>query len=181
MAVFIPFRKVHRAFSELDHLSDAECERYVRDAWANSPVWLGRLPRTLTVLASIMWFSGWPAGYTWLPVRRFIPLPTSTEGVLIVYVVSGVLVSGLTWLLVRDAALWWGIRREVRRSNCPKCGQSLTGLPIRTVGLGNDPANRFVRCPECGREFCLLDIGVTPRDLVPFEQRGADPRIGRLR
>jgi len=127
------------------------------------------------------WPAGWCAAYAWLPLRGAVPLPITIEWLLVTLVVSTVLATGLTYLLFRDLALWIGIRREIHRSNCPKCGQSLTGLRIRSVGLGYDPANRFVRCTECGTEFCMLDIGVTPRDLVPFEQRAADPRIGRLR
>ena len=116
-----------------------------------------------------------------LPIGQWVPIPSSTEWQLVLLVATTVLVAGVARLIARDAALWWGIRREVRRSNCPKCGQSLTGLPIRTRGLNYDPANQFVRCTECGREFCLLDIGVTPRDLVPFEQRGVDARVATLK
>lgn len=177
----MPFQRVHRHFRELDHLSDAECERYVRDAWINGPTWLGRLPFWSASSVAILWLGGWITASVLLPISNWVPIPSSLEWQIALLCITAIFVTWLTRRVVRDVALWFGIRREVRRSNCPKCGQSLTGLPIRTQGLNYDPASQFVRCPECGREFCLLDIGLTPRDLVPFEQRGIDAKIATLK
>jgi hypothetical protein len=54
------------------------------------------------------------------------------------------------------------------------------GLPIRVVGDDGDPSKRYVRCPECGRTHNLLEHGITPRDLVPFEQRIARADLAQI-
>jgi len=173
------FRKVYRAFPELDHLTDAECGRYVRDAWLNTPVWVCRLPRLSGLAAGVAWATAWITLDALTTIDRWVPLPRMPEMRLALLIATTGLFGIAAARVIRTLLLWRGIRREVRRSCCPKCGQSLTGLPIQTRGVNNDPADQFIRCPECGRTFCLLDIGLTPRDLVPFEQRAASGNIGR--
>jgi hypothetical protein len=90
--------------------------------------------------------------------------------VLVLAATSG-LVGGMTLLLSRDLVLYWLLRREIRRADCPECGQSLRGLRVQSVGSVFDPAQNFVRCTECGRTHKLLELGIAPRDLVPLEQR----------
>jgi DNA-directed RNA polymerase subunit RPC12/RpoP len=179
--VRLPFFKPYRMFDEFDHLSDAECERYVRDAYINADTLTARLPVILTVLAAMAWFGGWPAALATLAVRDYVPVPRSLEGMLVAYVGLGVLFCGLVFLVTRDAGVVLGIRRELRRALCRKCGQSLMGVPINSVGVDHDPAKQSVRCPECGRRWMLLEMGLTPRDLIPFEQRALDPSVATKR
>lgn len=61
------------------------------------------------------------------------------------------------------------LRREMTGPVCPKCKSSLIGLRVETRGADPDPAQNRVRCPECGVNWRMLDVGLTPRDLMPRE------------
>lgn len=177
----LPLLKPYRMFPEFDGMSDGECERYVRDAYINAPTLTAKVPGIVTAFTGVLWFVGVPIAAATLPLLRWVPLPTSADGQIVVYLAGGVMCVALVYLLSRDVGVYLGIKRELRRACCRKCGQSLMGVPIVTHGVDPDPAKSTVRCPECGRKYVLLDIGLTPRDLIPFEQRGVDPRVGAKR
>lgn len=178
----MPLFKPYRMFPEFDHLSDTECERYVRDAHINWTSLTGRAPLIVTTLITALWFVGWPVVVATFPVvRNVVPIPSSTDLALVVYAAGGVLTTGLAYLISRDVGIYLGIRRELHRASCRKCRQSLMGLPIQSVGTEPDPSKQFVRCTECGRRWVLLDIGLTPRDLVPYEQRVISADVARVR
>jgi DNA-directed RNA polymerase subunit RPC12/RpoP len=177
----LPFTKVYRAFSEFDSLSDEDCERYVRHVRIYQRGLYQLVPVFTTLTLAISWPVGWVILSWYFPVQQWVPMPDSHDGRLILLVVTSVLVPAMTGLLLRDLALWLGVRDEVNRARCPKCKQSLLGVPVQEVGVGDDPAKRFIRCPECGRKYNLLDIGITPRDLIPFEQRAVDPNFAQKR
>lgn len=61
------------------------------------------------------------------------------------------------------------LRREMTGPVCPKCKSSLIGLRVESRGAEPDPAQNRVRCPECGVNWRMLDIGLTPRDLMPHD------------
>lgn len=61
------------------------------------------------------------------------------------------------------------LRREMTGPVCPKCKSSLIGLRVESRGAEPDPAQNRVRCPECGKNWRMLDIGLTPRDLMPHD------------
>lgn len=178
----VPFSKPYRAFSEFDGMSDEDCRRYVQRAFVHRPWLTLRLP----LLAGILTLLAWPAAILvvseFLPgVRAYFPLPRSTEWMIVFLAVTTVpLALGLP-LLIRDLGIYLGLRDEINRARCPKCRQSLAGIPIQRIGEDPDPAKQFIRCPECGKKFVLMDIGLTPRDLVPFEQRGVPPDFARKR
>jgi hypothetical protein len=179
--VRLPFTKVYRAFPEFDGLSDEECARYVRHVRVHQR-WQYQLIPLLTGLALlVVWPVGWVVAARNLPVWQWVPMPPSDESRILLLGVTSILVPAMTMLLLRDLALWWGVREEVNRARCPKCRQSLLGVPVQEVGVGGDPAKRFIRCPECGRKYMLLDIGITPRDLIPFEQRAVAPDFAQKR
>jgi hypothetical protein len=177
----LPFTKVYRAFSEFDSLSDEECDRYVRHVRASQRWQYQVLPLISTIALVIAWPVAWSVLSNVVTLSRWVPLPDSHDGQVVLLGVTTVLVPAMVGLLLRDFALWWGVRDEVNRARCPKCRQSLLGVPVQEIGLGGDPAKRFIRCPECGRKHMLLDIGITPRDLIPFEQRAVAPDFGAKR
>lgn len=179
--VRLPFSMVYRAFPEFDGLSEEDCRRYLRGVIARRPGLVRALPAGVALGLFIVWPVAWVVLAMLLPIARWVPMPASLEGRLILLVVSTVLVSGISGLLVRDFALWWGMRAEVNRARCPKCGQSLMGVPVQTLGAEGDPASRYVRCPECGRKYGLLDIGITVRELIPFEQRAVPEDFAKVK
>jgi hypothetical protein len=177
----LPFTKVYRAFAEFDALSDEECERYVRHVRAHGPWQYQLLPLITTLVLVFSWPVGWWVLSDQIRMDGWLLVPDSHDGRVILLAVTTVFVPAMTGLLLRDLALWWGVKDEVNRARCPKCRQSLLGVPVQEVGLGGDPAKRFIRCPECGRSYMLLDIGITPRDLIPFEQRAVAPDFATKR
>jgi len=177
----LPFTKVYRAFAEFDSLSDEECERYVRHVRAQQRWQYQVLPVLTAIVLVLVWPVAWTQLSRQFTLSDWIPLPNSQDARVVLLGVTTVLVPALAGLVLRDLALWWGVRDEVNRARCPKCHQSLLGVPVQEIGLGGDPAKRFIRCPECGRKYMLLDIGITPRDLIPFEQRAVAPDFAKKR
>jgi hypothetical protein len=173
--------KVWRAFRELDGLPDEECRRVLARAMANTSTLARALPG-LVFWATLMLVpvALWRAIIAWGPtLAPLIPddFATSISVMGLIQVISAT--------IARCAAIWLrsysALARELRRETCPKCRSSLMGLPITAPGTEPDPAQNRVKCPECGRVWRLLDLGLTPRDLIPWEQRGMDPSAGRLR
>jgi hypothetical protein len=179
--VRIPLFKPWRAFSQLDSFSDEECEKFVGDAWANCRPFEAAMP----IIVGPLMFLVWPAlvllGLRFPLVARWIYVPQSSDGAIILLVVTSVIVGCASALISRDFVLYLLIRRELSRADCPKCGQSLRGLPVQTIGEIPDPAKNFVRCAECGKVYHLLDLGLAPRDLVPLEQRRVPIDFARKR
>jgi len=181
----LPFVKVYRAFPELDYLPDAECERVVRLARAKKSTWLEGAPWLLTLLSLI----AWPLAWAWVVaefgaarVGRFIPLPSEDDSAYILLVVTAILFAAVIRFIARDLLLYYALRDEIDLARCPKCKQSLLGVRIHYVGLDiGTPGMSFVRCPECGRHHNLLDLGLTPRDLIPYELREMRPDVGQIR
>lgn len=175
----LPFSKPWRAFAEFDGVPDGDCRRYVADACVNQPWLTARLPLLCAGLALIAWPAAWILADEFLPVRKFVPLPGRGDGLLVWYVVTTVLVAAGAGLVLRDLGVYFALKRELRRVECPKCGQNLMGVPLQRIGVDPDPMNQFIRCPECGKKYVLMELGLTPRDLVPYEQRVVDARVGR--
>lgn len=167
----IPLRKIFRAFPEFDRFSDASCEQYMRRVRTTSSMyrWLVRIAG-LTALPIAF------AAYLFLEFRLRPMIPDATMrrfdamwlGVASfgdVVVVSPAVVAMLPALaliaLVRDSALRLALRKSIDRAICPRCGQSLLGLPI-----AGERENPSVRCPECGTEHVLARIGLSPADVM---------------
>lgn len=175
----LPTLKVYRAFSVLDSVPDEECERYVRRVRTNFTNGEAITPAILAALLCVAWVGGWLHAVWNLNAARYVPMPASDTGRLVLLLASAVLVTGLSGLLFRDAMLWWGLRRELARTSCRKCGFSLRGIPISTVGVDPDPAKSFVRCPECGKKYCLLDVGLSAWELAPPASKDDYARAGQ--
>ncbi|MBS0198525.1 MAG: hypothetical protein JSR77_17375 [Planctomycetes bacterium] len=177
----LPAIKVYRAFRAFDHMPDGDCERYVRRVRANAGAAHAVGPLVAAFVIALAWFIGWPFAATVLPLSRYIPLPDSAEMQFILLVATGALAVGVGSLIIRDGLMYEALRRELARTDCRKCGQSLLGVPISRIGVDPDPAKSFIKCPECGRKFCLLDIGLAPHDLVPLEQRHLPKDLATIR
>ena len=171
----IPRFRVYRAFEELDHLDNYSCEGLVRKAEINHTGLVVTVPRFAAACSLLIWPAGWITAaaltgpWAWLAV---VGGPVTHSALLIV---SDAAAACVVFLLARDACLYFGLRRELRRTCCPRCSQPLVGLPIRAAGDDNDPAKRFVICTECGKRHMLLELGLTPLDLTPYEVRGVAP------
>ena len=167
----IPLRKIYRAFPEFDRFSDDRCEQYMRRVRATSSMyrWLvgiGGLTAMPVAFAAYLFLA--------LPLQSMIPSATmrrfdamwlgvaSFGDVVVASPAIGamLLALGLT-ALARDTALRLALRKNIDRAVCPRCGQSLLGLPI-----AGEQENPSVRCPECGTEHVLARIGLSPADVM---------------
>jgi hypothetical protein len=163
-----------RAHTELDGLSDTECRELIERKWRRDPPPL----RAITVGAVL-------AGVAWLPAV-FVFAATQTrlrddpeldqDLVTLVLGIVGVVGGGAIALLGR----WWLVRmvtcRTLRKllagATCPRCKQSLIGLPIFDDAIRPEDRSRMrVRCPECGKWVRLLKYGYGPEDLAPWSER----------
>lgn len=177
----IPGVKVWRAFAELDHLSDSECISICRRVIVEMAPWRGRLPWLLGIVplsiaavlcGSLMQKAG-------MLTSNLEPVSFWAVGVAVAVMA---LAYGLGVLLVRDLNLYLLIRRDLHRVRCRKCQQSLIGLKVIETALHpGTPGDARVRCPECGRMWTLLELGLSPRDLIPYEERAPDQRVGTLK
>jgi hypothetical protein len=174
--MWIPFRSLEHAFD--DPLTPEDCRRYVGYVRTTRGAQLTLVP---VIAATILAAGGFVLlmlcrRYGWFPVPF---MHSAWAGVCWACMAVGAF--ALVWLLLRDFLLWWGVRAEFHRARCPKCRHSLQGLRVEEIGTGLDPTKRFVRCVECGRKYRLMDLGLTPMDLVPFEQRGVPQDFGKVR
>lgn len=176
-----PRVKVWRAFPELDHLGDAECISLCRRVIVGMAPWRGRilwLAGLCSMLASLALTSSLLIrARAWqLDIEKINPVVFS-----IVLAVS-VMAFAVGYIAARDLNLYLLIRGDLHRARCRKCGQSLIGLRVIESAINpNTPGDARVRCPECGKLWTLLEIGLTPRDLIPYEERHLDGRIGTLK
>lgn len=178
----LPFVKVYRAFPELDPIPDEDCERMVFNIRLNHTGWLVIFPRVVAALACIGFVIAAIIYAPTLVSKGLLPGFATGSWWPIVLGVSTVLVTAAAYFSARDLTLWWGIRGAVLEAACPKCKSSLLGLRVQDSGVDPGvPGKSHVRCPECGTRHNLLEIGLTPRDLVPWEMRGVSGDIGRIR
>lgn len=152
--VRLPLHKVYRAFPELDGLTDAQCEAYVRGAERAEP-WR----RVLGLAACIFITVGaaalllWPA--QWLGDQFLGVLSPMTSGAARALVIALLVAAGplLLALSFRDRWLRIAITRQIRRDRCPRCDYSLVGLEALAGVLV---------CPECGRAWRSGPGGLEP-------------------
>ena len=190
----IPFSKHYRAFPEFDNLPDEECRRHMRAVVANFSELMRLLPLGVGITVAAGWALGVLAGDQFLGIGRYLPLfepvkfstAPGTVGItlhaMIWLVVTSVGLGGMTGLLLRDWLLWRALGREVHRTRCRRCGYSLLGVPLMDRGQGHrEPGDFHVRCPECGKRWVLLEVGLTPRDLIPYEERLVREDVGEFK
>ncbi len=174
--MWVPFTSLRRAYD--DPLTDEDCRRYTHYVRTTRAAQITLIPLFIALLISA-------GGYALLILARhydWFPVPFMRSPAAWMYLAFGAIAAFIiTWLLVRDFLIYWGVRAEVYRARCPKCKHSLQGLRIDEIGTGLDPTKRFVRCVECGRRHRLMDLGLTPMDLVPFERRVVPEDFAKVR
>lgn len=179
----LPRAKVWRAFAEFDGMSDDECLRCLRQGIVNAP-------RHLALVAPLCAVAG---GLAAVALNILLDAPFHLAHSLIadapgqnalqvgVWVITIVLGGAIAGLVGRDALYYLCLRRALRRTNCRRCGQSLLGVRIIDTSLHGEPGKAKVRCPECGKLHVLLEVGLTPRDLIPLEMRTSPRDVGKHR
>jgi len=156
----MPISDIHRAFSELDRFTDAECRRFIAGAVRHRPgehiaVALGAVVAALAVacllIAAIAFLAAAPLRL--MEQRQGF----SYEGAVGAMVAVPALVGGVIGYLIRDRWLRRIIRLQLRGTDCPGCGYSMLGLAA--------PEGAAL-CPECGHLFVLADHDMTAEDLI---------------
>jgi hypothetical protein len=175
----IPLAKVYRAFPELDRFPDHECERFVKRArrtqlrWMWLPVLALPVSLALAIASVALVASTLEAQIRAINHAADRVLGGAFEAVLgssvypsdilmplcVLLLIS--LGPWLTFAVLRDTLLRRAIARRLEIANCTGCDHSLLGLPLL-----EDHPKPAVRCPECGREMVLAEIGLTPEDLI---------------
>jgi hypothetical protein len=160
--VRLPWSKIYRAFPELDPFGDEECERFVDRARTQRlitgpAVFAGIIAYLLACFAAFQ-------ARAMFPTRR-VAVGDEFPVEFAIFIIFTVCAAALTGLFVRDRLLIRAIRDRVTLARCPACRYSLLGLQVRTDVAGG----HRVRCPECGAEHILGDIGIAPADLIPRE------------
>ena len=171
----IPLTKVYRAFPELDGFPDHECRRFVRRARRRVLVWMwvpvvGLFGSFAAIAAAIVavnvhfrdqlrslsrWFDRAIGGV--IPVEY----PVGDLAVAAIFLFAITVGPWLAFALPRDSLIRRAVAKRIEIADCTGCEHSLIGLPLLTGRA--DPA---VRCPECGRDMVLSEIGLIPDDLL---------------
>ena len=164
----IPWRHIYRAFPELDAFSDAECERFV--ALARRREWLWEIVTGIVAIVAMLGVyllvaNVWRLAAVTMP-RGWRQYIGRTPAVFVMLLMPSLLTGPVVALMIRDAWLRWAIQRNLDITKCVGCGYSLLGLP---VDRGR------VRCPECGRDSTLAEMGITAEELLPRGGRDPDP------
>lgn len=167
-----------RAIPELDGLGNDDGARMLRRAYTRTgAIWKILPPAVLVVcgfgsLAMLDWAN-----------RRLSSTIVFRDPLYVsaLYIIVPTCLMSLAYVSLRRVIEVALLRREMNGPVCPKCKSSLIGLRVETRGTEPDPAQNRVRCPECGRNWRMLDIGLTPRDLMPqdWNIEGAGARISR--
>ncbi|MCP3904632.1 MAG: hypothetical protein GY715_13480 [Planctomycetes bacterium] len=148
----IPTSKIYRAFPELDHLSDEQCERLLVRTRNDE------LPQTFRLLVCVA-----VGSVTLLMSFSLFMTFVRDDGSLsdLVLLVAIPAVPAILTLFTRDVLLRRALRKAITsridRVRCPRC---------RYILIGQRPVDEHVTCPECGNETSLETLGVTVDDLV---------------
>lgn len=173
--------KVYRLFPELRGMGDAHGRALAHRVRGNYHPAENLLPLAIGLVAALAWVGFYVQ--LWIltgvqPATRsnrdlWFHFAAAAGGALLFYLL-------FHWL-ASSVRLYIGLRRELKRTRCPKCHQSLVGLRIDQRGDVPNPNNVFVRCAECGKVHRLLDLGLAARELLPFDRAADDASIGTLR
>ncbi len=165
----IPWSNICRAFPELDHLTDAQCDllmtRVRLQIGAKQSVrFLLVFVYIISLILSFVLFGSVLRvfyGNEPIPFRHETPVDT-----LLILCVIG-LPAAVVFLL-RDAILRRRLKAaidyEIDRVRCLSCRYILIGQVASAGRIG---------CPECGASFGLGELGITEADLLPPGGAGA--------
>ncbi|MDX2146632.1 MAG: hypothetical protein SFZ23_03840 [Planctomycetota bacterium] len=175
--------RVWRCFSTLRNISDAEGEHILNRATQLMPASAEWLPAAAASALALAFILGSVAARSQLlPLAG--PLDPAAESLVVAlwFVLGASAIFFASWFLFNTLVMLVAIARDLRRLCCPKCRHPLQGLRVIFSRVDVQvPGDARVRCPECGRTWVLLEIGVSPADLVPFEQREVPRDLGRVR
>lgn len=94
---------------------------------------------------------------------------------------AGIFVVAFGAAIGRDLGKRHALLTSIRRCRCPKCSYPLMGIPIWHNGLGAPvPGTATIRCPECGFQGNLLEMGLTPNELIPYQERTVPSNVGEF-
>ncbi|MGE3107206.1 MAG: hypothetical protein AB7G11_02905 [Phycisphaerales bacterium] len=156
----VPLSKVYRAFPELDGFPDSECERFVLAARTQSGCGHAIAVGGLGLFVLIMYFvvmriAGGFVGGT--GPGRVLLSETGDLVLLAGLIIGGPVAACMSSLVLRDWLLRRAIFARIHLARCTQCKFSLLGLPT---------SDGQVRCPECGNDIVLAQIGLKPEDLL---------------
>jgi hypothetical protein len=150
---------------DLEHLTDAEFERYCMraDTRRGDLIWL--VPYSIGFGVAIC-FVAIGLGLAWL-LAKGAPVNWLRIGVL--NILLGIMLTLIVGSVIRYRLTLKTVRQLLNKAACPFCEFSLFGLRCessRELGIaGSD----HVTCPECGERFSLSDHGLSATDLInPF-------------
>lgn len=162
----IPTHNVCRAFPELDSFSDEQCQRFL-DAILQRH-WLSRLGlNVMTVVLFVV--GGFGLMRAVVAVLQSFNRPSDPNAgitLVLLAVIVGTFVGGMSGLLIRDRWLRRRLAARILELVCAGCGYSLLGLAA-TDGK--------IICPECGNPCELSSRGIAVDAALvsqPSELRG---------
>ncbi len=155
--------KLYRAFPELDHLTDEQCERLIRrvrnqrfNAWKTACMSIVAVVATTVAAIVLVFLMGSMLG-DWLEKTDL--RQTIAAWISIIAIIGWPAFMGL---ITRDVYLRHGLmialNDYIERVRCLKCQYILIGLPAE--------AGR-VTCSECGHMMTLDSLGASEQDLIP--------------
>lgn len=162
----IPLYKTYRAFSELDDLTDAQCELLMRRVQLQRGVTFA-----WTLLAVVLFFS---LSFIIFHLLQEIDIPVHIMNRHATWVFAGGFVAVVgaplgVIVCVRDVVLRIRLKRaiqyEVDRVRCLSC---------RYILIGQVAYDGRLDCPECGSTFSLKQLGITEGDLLPPGETNPD-------
>jgi hypothetical protein len=163
----IPRKSLYRAFRELDPFTDEQCERFVqRVRVAGTYPYVVCLAILVTSIPALIAVCAILARADALQRFFSAQLDPVTADVLMIacWIIFPVGVPLLLGLVVRDIVVRVYLRRAIRvriaRVRCVGCKYLLIGQRV---------TRNIVSCPECGAQAHLMDLGLTPQDLVSPE------------
>jgi len=159
----IPLYKTYRAFSELDDLTDAQCELLMRRVELRIGTNLGVGCLIGLIFLVLLAFSFLVFGLLGEIVYPDQAIPVRYEALYygLFMLVVFLFPTGIT-LVIRDTILrrrlTAAIQYEVDRVRCLSC---------RYILIGQVASGGRIGCPECGASFALGELGITEDDLLP--------------
>jgi len=150
----IPWRKLHRAFPELDAFSDAECQDMVKRVMRRSLLKTLLASAVAIILCMFVVFVCLVAA---VMVRQALSVDWELE-VIGAGLAVGCGLGVMSGLLVRDVFVRSTIQKWILSARCTSCTYTLIGLQAQ---------QGRITCPECGLSNDLVARGLDPTTLVP--------------
>lgn len=174
--------RVWRAFPELRGYSEGACRRLVSTACvrADVSIWPSALASFVAgggALAGLLAHADLDRDSLLVRSASLAAIP-----VLIVWVGAPALAALTACVLVRSLQAMRALRSMLRLARCPTCRYPLEGLRLaEPPGLDPNPAERRLRCPECGSRWTLMQLRISAIDMLPWDRRIPSRDVGTMR